>query len=78
MSPARFAGESLRSGPSSAPRAAATARSTSSVPASATVQIGSPVAGSIVSNVRAVGRLDPLAADQQAVRRPSDELAGGV
>ena len=52
MSPARLDGETLRSGPSSAARAAATARSTSSGPAWATSQIGSPVAGSIVAKVR--------------------------
>ena len=63
MSPARFEGETLRSGPSSAARAAATARSTSSAPAWATSQIGSPVAGSIVSKVRpsaASGRSPPI------------------
>ncbi len=52
MSPARFEGLTLRSGPSSAARAAAAARSTSSAPAKATSQIASPVAGSIVSNTR--------------------------
>src|SRR5436190_3089939 len=49
---ARFDGLTFRSPPSSAPRAAATARSTSSGPAKATSQIASPVAGSMVSNVR--------------------------
>ena len=52
MNPARFDGETLRSPPSSAARAAPTARSTSSGPPWATATIGSPVAGSIVSNVR--------------------------
>src|SRR5215216_6287449 len=51
MSPARFDGLSLPHGPSAA-RAALTARSTSAAPAWATSQIGSPVAGSIVSKLR--------------------------
>ncbi len=49
---ARFDGLTLRRGPSSAARAAAAARSTSSGPAKATSQIASPVAGSMVSKVR--------------------------
>ena len=63
ISPARLDGETLRSGPSSAARAAATAAATSSGPAWATSQIGSPVAGSIVANVRpsaASGRSPPI------------------
>src|SRR5204863_3542195 len=52
ISPERFAALTLRSEPSSAARAAAVARSTSSGPPSATSQIASPVAGSIVSKVR--------------------------
>ena len=48
----RFEGLTLRSAPSSAARAALAARSTSSGPAKATSQIGSPVAGSMVSKVR--------------------------
>src|SRR5829696_4882843 len=52
MRPERLAALTLRSGPTSAVRAAAAARATSSGPASATSQITSPVAGSMVSKVR--------------------------
>ena len=78
ISPARFDGETLRSGPSSAARAAATARSTSSAPAWATSQIGSPVAGSMVAKVRpsaASGRSPPIS---RACGGRADELARGV
>src|SRR5215217_891734 len=63
MSPERFEGLTLRSGPSSAARAASTARRASSAPPWAASQIGSPVDGSIVSNVRpaaASGRSPPI------------------
>ena len=69
--PARFEALTLRSGPSSAARAAAVARSTSSGPAKATSQIGSPVAGSMVSNTRpsvASTRSPPM---MRGCRRPS-------
>src|SRR5215203_1724694 len=48
----RLAAWTLRSGPSSAARAAEAARAASSGPPSATSQMTSPVAGSIVSKVR--------------------------
>ena len=74
--PERFEGLTLRSGPSSAARAAAAARSTSSAPGEG--DLADRLAGGRVDGLEGapVGRLDPLAADHQALR-PLDELARG-
>ena len=71
ISPARFAGETLRSGPSSAARAAATARSTSSAPACG--DLADRLAGRRVDRLEACARRRPRPA-----RRRSAGGAGPV
>src|ERR1700733_6765952 len=74
----RSAGLNLLQGPLKARRAAATARSMSSLSPSATVASTSPVDGLMLSNVFARGGLDPFAVDQHALGLALQKrMAGG-